>query len=286
MKTICHLALLGLIVNSLFGCASGVKNVGMVKATDGASNNAAHRQEQRLKSDPIGYITEVRDRCAKIGQYTITFIRQERRGLGFLKSMQPPERIECRFRRTPFSVYMHWSDPDIKYGESTYVAGTQNDQVRFVPRHGLLGLKPGITCVSLQTPVTWGEARYTMRDFGMENMLSRTLATFEQGRDGARISYLGRSKIGDEQRLAAGLRIEYAYSLFPAPIQEIYFDVETELPLGTITRFPDETIDTAYFYEHLDTAVHLTDDDFLLALERRKPGEDPPAAAAEPARER
>lgn len=273
--------LIGVVVAWVSGCASGVKSVGMVKSAEDSSAGAARRQELRLKNDPIGYITEVRDRCAKIDQYTITFIRQERRGLGFLKSMQPPERIECRFRRVPFSVYMHWTDPDIKYGESTYVEGEQNDMVRFVPRHGLLGLKPGITRVGLQTPVTWGEARYSMRDFGMENMLNRTLATFEKGREGAKVTYMGTSRIGEEHRLAAGLRIEYSPSLFPAPIQEVYFDVERELPLGTITRFPDETIDTAYFYEDFDPGMKLTDDDFLLVLEKSRGGEAPAAAAAD-----
>ncbi|MCC6357246.1 MAG: DUF1571 domain-containing protein [Phycisphaerales bacterium] len=281
MRKTAQLSIVAAVLACLTGCTAGPKSVGMVKSAEASDVGVARRQELRLKNDPIGYITEVRDRCAKFDQYTITFIRQERRGLGFLKSMQGPERILCWFRRSPFSIRMKWTDPDIKYGESTYVEGQQKDQVRFVPRNGLFGLKPGITRVSIQTPVAWGEARYTVRDFGMENMLTRTLATYEKGRDGAKITFLGTSRIGESQRLAAGLRLEYSPALFAAPIQEIYFDVETELPVGTITRFPDETIDTAYFYEDLDTTVTLSDDDFLLDLERNPPAEDDAAAAAD-----
>src|SRR5262245_60023591 len=70
-----------------------------------------------IQRDPYAYLHQVACKCATLEQYTTLFTRQERRGLGPLKSLHEPELVQCWFRRSPLSVRMKWLDPDIKYGE-------------------------------------------------------------------------------------------------------------------------------------------------------------------------
>jgi hypothetical protein len=195
----------------------------------------------------------------------VLFTRQERRGLGPFRALQSPEQIQCWFRRSPFSIRMKWLDAEIKYGESTYVEGEEKNKVRFVPRHGLFGLPPGLVRVNPMTPVTWGEARYSVVDFGVEKLMQQTLATLARFPT-ATLEYQGVVWAPLCERSAPKLRVDYPIDENPAPTQELFFDVLTDLPLATIMRFPDGSIDTAYYYDRLDASVRLSDDDFLLDL--------------------
>jgi hypothetical protein len=219
------------------------------------------------QADPRGYLHFVMDQCAGLEQYTLVFTRQERRGL--IPVLHPPERIAAWFRRQPFSVRMKWLDPDVKYGESTYVEGRHDDQVRFVPRRGFLGLKPGIVSISLTTPVVWGESRYPLTDFGLENLMRRTLRTLGEARWGCRVEYVGRERLEGSGPVAHHIRLSYSADEFPAPIQDLFIDAETHLPALTRVTQVDGDLDGSYRYERVDPNVRLTDEDFLLDFERR-----------------
>jgi len=234
-----------------------------------------------IQRDPSAYLQQVAHKCATLEQYTVVFTRQERRGLGPLKSLHEPELIQCWFRRSPLSVRMKWLDPDIKYGESTYVAGQEGNKIRFVPKHGLLGLKPGLVRVNPTTPLKWGESRYPVETFGVEKLVEETLDALRQFPD-ARITYQGLTEAPFVRRIAHKLRIDYPPEENPTPTQELYFDVQTDLPVATVVTFPDGSIDTAYAYDKLDASVHLTDDDFLLDAERIPNSPSQPGADAGP----
>jgi hypothetical protein len=201
-------------------------------------------------------------------QYTLTFTRQERRG--FFRRLRDPEVIACKFRRQPFSVYMKWLDPAVKYGESTYVAGQEQNKVRFVPRHGLFGLPPRITHVEVQTPVIWGEARYPITDFGLERMMARTFDSISRAGEDWTISYRGLTKLSDSDRVAHYLRLEFSPSLYRTPIQELFIDVETDLPTCTRVLHRSGELEAAYVWAEVDPGAKLTDDDFLLDAERKR----------------
>ena len=228
-----------------------------------------------VREDPLAYLHQVAEKCASLEQYTLTFTRQERRG--FFRLLQPAEVIACNFRREPFSVYMRWLDPDIKYGESTYVAGEENDQVRFVPRHGLFGLPPRITRVDVQTPVIWGEARYPITDFGLQRMMERTFDSIRRAGDDWTISYEGLTRLSDLDRLTHYLRLEFSPSLYRAPIQELFVDVETDLPVCTRVLYRSGTLEAAYVWADVNPDATLTDDDFLLDAERAQRDKQPRA---------
>jgi hypothetical protein len=230
---------------------------------------------EHVRRDPVAYLREVRDGTARLDHYTLTLTRQERRGL--IKTLRNPERIQAWFRREPFSVRFKWLDPDVKYGESTFVRGQHNDQVRFIPRHGLFGLPPGITAVDLQTPVTWGEARYPVTDFGLERMMERTLESIRLANGDYIVEYRGLRTL-DNGAIAHHIWMRFPPSRHPAPVQELFVDARTDLPVMTLIKHDSGDLEAAYQYENVNTRIRLTDEDFLLDAERDKGAEQPPQA--------
>lgn len=219
--------------------------------------------------DPLGFLARSLAACAPLRQYEVTLTRQERRGLGPFVRLQPPEEIRCRFRREPFSVYFEWTDPNVKYGVSTYVAGQQNDKVRFTPRVWLFGLKPDVVRVSLNTPVIWGEARHPVSEFGLEKLMQQTFGHLERAAGAATVTYRGlEPRPGARSTPAHHFRIVYPQSQHPSPVQELWIDPESLLPVGTESRFLDGSLDASYHYADLRSDVTLTDEDFLLPNER------------------
>jgi len=253
---------------SATGCAAKHTIAPVGGPLEGIAPAEADARAEAVRSDPLGYLQKVAEGCGALKQYTVNFTRQERRGLGFFKSLREPEHIACKFRRQPFSIYMKWLDPDIKYGESTYVEGEQENKVRFVPRRGLFGLPPRITRVDLQTPVTWGEANYPLTEFGLERMMERTLGNVEEAGDDVAISYQGLTKLSEYDGVVHYLRLDFPPSQHKAPVQELFVDVETDLPACTRILYSSGKLAAAYVWDDVNPNVTLTDDDFLLEAER------------------
>jgi len=229
-----------------------------------------------VRQDPLGYLREVAKKCSTLEQYTVTFIRQERRGFGLLQRLYEPERIACWFRRSPFSIRMKWLDEDVKYGESTYVAGQDDDRVRFVPRNGLFGLPPGVVRIRPATSVTWGESRYPVTDFGLERLMQRVFKSIEEEGGHVTVSYEGLTCLNGSDRPLHFVRLEYPPWHKPAPLLELYLDVQTDWPVCSRILFANGELDGAYVYQDLNPRVKLTDEHFLLDAERAQ------AAAAQP----
>lgn len=271
-------ALLGAATIALAGCASQRVATPTVEPASDVEPTLAE-QSELIRQDPIGYLRRVADNCAALDQYTLTFTRQERRGLAFFKRLHKPERIACRFRRQPFSIYMKWLDPDIKYGESTYVAGVEKNKVRFVPRHGLFGLPPTITRVDLQTPVIWGEAKYPLSEFGLKRMMERTLANIDRAGGDYEVIYKGVMRLTGSDRQVHALWFEFYSPEFKAPIREVFIDVESDLPACTRILHGSGALEAAYYWEDVDPNVAFTEDDFLLDAERDQTPSDASAAS-------
>lgn len=222
--------------------------------------------ESRVRRDPLGYLKTVRERAAALEQYTVLLTRSERRGV--LKRLEGPERIQCWFRREPFSVRLKWLDEQVKYGECVFVRGQHRDQVRFVPRNGFLGLPPAVVAVDVRVPVIWGEARNPLTDFGLENMLERTWRSIEEADGEVRITYHGVSTMDPPDTVAHHFTLEYPAEKFPQNIQELLIDPHSDLPLATKILYGDGRLDASYRYEQLDTTVQLSDADFVLEADR------------------
>lgn len=238
--------------------------------------------EQAIRRDPVAYLRRVRDRCAALDQYTVTLVRQERRGL--VPALQDPEHIAAWFRQQPFSVRFKWLDPDIKYGESTYVEGRYDGLVRFVPRFGLFGLPPTEVRVTLATPVFWGEAKRPVTDFGMLRTMELTLDTLEADGAACHVTVVGLVSNATDGRPARLIRVEYPPGRHAAPVQELLIDAHSDLLRATRLYLADGGLDASYEYRDLDASVRLSDDDFLLEAERRGCTSQPAAATEARAR--
>ncbi len=279
-KTRACLWLMGIALASTAGCAAKRTISPVAGPLDGIAPEQADTRAEVVRKDPVAYLHKVAKNCRALQQYTVMFTRQERRGLGFFKTLREPELIACKFRREPFSIYMKWLDPDIKYGESTYVAGREDNKVRFVPRHGLFGLPPSITRIGLRTPVIWGESRYPLTDFGLERMMERTFASIERAGDDWTILYQGLTKLSETDRVAHYLRLEFPPSQHKTPIQELFVDIETDLPVCTRILYHSGKLEAAYVWADVNTDVTFTEEDFLLDAEREQRDEQTQAATA------
>jgi hypothetical protein len=242
---------------------------------------AAHRHittnegsaESNLRQQLRAHFQQIEQNCAKLRQYSVIFIRQERRGL--FNVMSPREHIQTIFRREPFSVHMLWLDPDVKYGESTYVADQDQNRVRFIARKGLFGLPPGIARVDLQTPVTWGESRYPLSDFGVERMMQRTLASLAKGGDEVQVSDLGETRVDEITQPLHGYQFLFPSWQFKAPLQELHIDPKTDLPVALFIKSTSGDLDALYIYKDLTPLASVDDSEFLLAPERKPPAVSP-----------
>jgi hypothetical protein len=254
------------------GCASSpgaVADARPDRASELQTGKPWSAAEARVRRDPLGYLRTVRARAAELEQYTILLTRSERRGV--LKRLEGPERIQCWFRRDPFSVRLKWLDDHVKYGECVFVRGQNRDQVRFVPRNGFLGLPPAVVAVDVLVPVIWGEARNPLTDFGLENMLERTWRSIEAAGGDVRVTYHGVAPLESSAVAAHHFTLEYPAEKFPQNIQELYIDPLTDLPVATKILCSDGRLDASYRYEELDTTVRLGDADFMLEIERARP---------------
>jgi hypothetical protein len=229
----------------------------------------ADTRADRVRRDPVAYLREVLAKCGELKQYTLNFTRYERRGL--LSRLQGPEHIQCWFRQKPFSVRMKWLDDSMKYFESAYAAGQFGNQVRFVTRWAIPFLlpPPAVNKVDLQTPVTWGESKRPLTDFGLERLMQQTVTSMDKSGDAVVVTYEGLFQLPETGATVHHLRLVYSDAQHPVPVQDLYIDTKTDLPSGTILKYTDGRIDSAYFYKDLNTNVQLTDRDLLLEGERK-----------------
>ncbi|MBU0608357.1 MAG: DUF1571 domain-containing protein [Armatimonadetes bacterium] len=263
----CGVLMAGL--SALAGCRGPQANlVPRPAAVKGLSPAEADVRAEAVRRDPVGYLHRVAFKCQNLNQYTLKFTRCERRGL--LQQLFGPEHIMCWFRRRPFSVRMKWLNTDMKYDESGYVAGEADSKVRFVTRWWSPPLlpPPGVNKVDLQTPVIFGESKRPMTDFGLERLMERTLDSLHKAGEDVVVTYEGLAALPEGGPTVHHLRLEYPAARYRVPIQEIYIDIVTDLPAGTILRLASGEIDASYFYADLDANVRLTDADFLLEAER------------------
>lgn len=252
----------------LAGCASTPKIEPRPGQVRGLLPAEADARAEEVRRDPVAYLQRVGANCRALKQYTLTFTRLERRGL--LQLLYGPEHVECWFRREPFSLRMKWLDKDSKYTESGYVSGFEEDKVRFVTRTWTPPLlpPPAVNKVDLQTPVIFGETKRPMTDFGLERMMERTLDSYRKAGDDVVISYEGLVQLDKDGPTLHHLHLEYPSSRYRVPIQELYIDVATDLPAGTILKYASGEIDASYFYADVKAGVKLTAADFLLEPER------------------
>lgn len=267
MRLSVHLLCLAVIVST--GCATNGRKIepahGPITELTAAEADA---RAEGVRRDPLGYLQRVAENCRSLSHYRLKFTRYERRGL--LRILYGPEHIDCWFRREPFSIRMKWTDSDTKYGESVYIAGQYNNKVRFVPRIWMPPLLPGINTIDLDTPVIWGEAKRPLTAFGLERLMEQTMDSVRGAGDELILRYDGLLRLEESGVTVHHLHIELPASRYKVNVQELYVEVATDLPAGTVLKFPNGMIDAAYFYAALDRSTPITDDDLVMDYERER----------------
>jgi len=275
---------LAVLVLLLSGCPARPSRVApQPPPTNALLPAEADARAEVVRRDPAAYLHRVAFICQSLDQYTLLFTRTERRG--FFQQLYGPEHIRCWFRRRPFSVRMQFLDAGSRYTASAYAEGQAENKVRFVTRRWMIGLlpPPQVNHVDLLAPVTWGESKRPLTEFGLERLVQRSLEFFHAAGGDALLTYEGVLHLPETGPLVHHLRQQYPAGRYRVPIQELYIDVATDWPVGTVFKLASGQIDASYFYTEIDTQVRLTDDDFLLDAERgATQPTSRPAAATKP----
>jgi hypothetical protein len=251
------------------GCAKEALDIspraGVVKGMTVAEVDAL---AEDVRENPRDYLQTVLKNTRALDEYKLVFTRYERRGL--FGTLYGPERIMAWYRQDPFSVRLKWLDEDIKYDESVYVADQHDGKVRFVTRTPQAFLKPPpeINVIDPMMSVTFGESKRPITDFGLERLMERTLNSLAESGDDAVIEYVAVEVMPETEQPVHHLRLRYSGKRHSVPIQELFINIRTDLPAGTELRFESGRLDSAYYYDEIDTDVNLSDEDFLLSVER------------------
>jgi len=177
------------------------------------------------------------------------------------------ERITALYRRQPLAVKFRWEDPQAPYCEAVYAQGQNNDKLLIRERRGLLFLPPQVRILNVDDPVKFGRSKNPITAFGLEQLVRRTLAPFDDPKlqNIMTITYEGIVQLDPTGRPAHHLHISrpptpgYRYTR-----QDFFVDVETGLPAGTDLWLPNGLLDARYRYADVDLSATLTDADFQL----------------------
>jgi len=113
--------------------------------------------------DPLKIILSMKDGYEKIDSYIAVMVKGE----PALSRQKAPQRVNVKFKK-PFKVYMKWFDPLCNGREVLYIPST-NDDYFFVKPEGVLGFL--IRRVKLPSTFKTGDSRYSVRDFGIGNLI-------------------------------------------------------------------------------------------------------------------
>jgi len=242
-----------------------------------------------IRRDPEAYLESCLDRCRKIDQFTTTFYRQEL--LGLVPTLRPVERIFVKWRREPLSIKFTLPDETSEYAESVYIEGQNKNQIKVLPRHGLLGLPPTVGSFPLQWSITFQKAKNPITDFGPERMLERALkkVVLAHKYGGPIIQYKGIAKLELTGQVVHHIQIiNPPQPEFPHCMVDLYIDTTLQIPAGAHCWAKPGVLDTMYLYADMNLNPGLTDADFTItppssSQPTKRSPTGTPAATTEPA---
>ncbi len=114
--------------------------------------------------DALKILLSMKDSYSKnIESYTAVMVKGE----PALSNQKIPQKIYVKFQK-PFKVYMKWVDQPYDGREILYIQGENNDNF-FVKPDGVIGFF--VRLVKLPSTFKTNESRYTVRDFGIGNLV-------------------------------------------------------------------------------------------------------------------
>ena len=218
---------------------------------------AAHPLGKALKYARLS-LTE----AEKVPSYTAVFEKRET-----VNGKPVGGRMQVKFRREPFSVYMRFLNPENEGRQVLYVAG-RNDGKLMVRETGLKGLV-GTVSLRPDDPMILSESRHTITSMGMANLARQVIDQWEaETRFGeVDVNFYGKADLAGRPAVV----IEAAHPVprreFPYARTRLWLDRETKLPVrvqqwafGPRGGEPVPVGD--YTYTQVRTDVQLTARDF------------------------
>jgi len=215
--------------------------------------------EPTIRRDPLAFLQRARTWAeGHIHEYTCDFLKLERVD----GRLQKPEKMQMKFRREPFSVYLKWVAETSKGQEAIYVRGKYKGLAQVHPS-GLLGVIFRRVGIDPTGKTARKHSRRPVTMAGMVNMIRLITGQCEEAH--AR---------GDLTLTYEGVRVEAgrpAYVLkrvlppdkgYPCEVLVIFIDTAYLACVRTDAYNWDGELISHYFYTNIDMAPGLTDRDF------------------------
>ena len=210
--------------------------------------------ETLARRQPVAFL----ENCARyydrtVQGYQLVMQKQER----LQGKIQKKEMVDVAFKEDSFSVSLRWLEGARKADGALYVEGENGDKMLARP-HGVLAR--AIAGDVVKRDVDGSEARqsgrYTLKEFGMEKAMQRTLAAWEKAQAAGtlHVDYLGVTQV-----LETGNRPCYKLHRSSAPEADgiidstFYIDVDYWLQVGSVLKGAGDKLIGEYFFRD----VHL-----------------------------
>lgn len=228
-----------------------------------ASSNLPHAISPALDA-----VRSSRESLQGISGYSATLIRQEQ-----IRKESKRQVVQMKFRREPFSVYLHFIDPH-PGREVIYVDGQNKNKLLVHEPSGIVSLA-GTISLSPTGDQAMKESRYPITMIGMEKLMDALVEQFEGEltlRE-SRLTQYPEAKVGSiECKMYEVVRDkERPHVKFQKT--RLYIDKQSNLPIRIEQyAFPakpgeEGVLAEEYVYTEINTDVKLTDRDFDVANE-------------------
>ncbi len=248
--------LLLLSIGAFAATTAGVGGIGVWPDQAALAARAeADSKAERSRTYARWILQDALDKSRQLDGYKTLFYFRERTGL--FSTLDPWSKVEATYRRQPRSIKMVWLNKDSDYAESVYVEGRDDDQLRVLPRKGLLGMRPSVTAIDPQTAVTLGKTLRPITDFGLAELISTTFEEIDQARQVGRVRmwYAGRSSPPHMDQQARKVVIQFPEEYEDGVREDIYISTETGYPIAAYFWEPDGDLLAAYLYGEPDPTL-------------------------------
>lgn len=224
------------------------------------------RGEKFTLQEALDIARDALDRVQKIDSYSCKFIKQERVDGVLLE----PQTLEMKIRKSPFSVYTKYLEPeDFKGREAIYIEG-ENDGKLIAHTTGLQGKLLGTLRLDPEGFLAMNGCRYPIHQAGIENLLTKLLelGSNDDLFSGCQVRRLTNRKVNDRPCQCLIITQAKLRPDFPLAKVEIYLDDAWQLPVRFVAydwskeKTPRPLLMEDYTYMDLDLDAKLTDRDF------------------------
>ena len=214
------------------------------------------RASMSADPDPMKLLSDCRESCKKLTNYTCTCTKREFLGGG----LRDTEVMFLKFRKEPLSIYAKWIGKAHKGREAIYVKGKNKEQVVGHEYIGPLNISVNMDVHGKEAKKN---ARRPITEGGMLNAVRTFIRYVEMGKQkrDSRLRYLGMETV-DGRPAHVIVRILEKQPDYPAYLTFLYIEKERLLPVKCVGYDWDHKLLWVYTNADLKLNVGLADKDF------------------------